>query len=274
MRNIKIICLTLPKDNVRRDMFLKNFSCLGIPIEFHFGVDASAEKVNIPQWLQHRNLHPSYSEKSRCSIPELSDDLSPPNIACAIGHLEIWRKVESMPSGDFCLICEDDSILVQDFDVKGVLEEILEMTDTDLFIYLGFITQKDKRSKISKIIGIIRSLLAMKFWTNYKQKRLLINRILIQDPFRSHNKSFGMYKAGLHWGGFGYLITPGIATELIELNREIKMTSDGTFRYARLLNLFKMLVIIPGLIRVNVNVDSNIRSKEENNSVFNDYEFG
>jgi len=81
-------------------------------------------------------------------------------------------------------------------------------------------------------------------------------------------------RAGQHWGAFGYLINRTSANHLVRLNKNLEMTSDGTFRYARLSNTMRMSVASRGLVIVESKYDSSIRSSAEQTENFANYEFG
>jgi GR25 family glycosyltransferase involved in LPS biosynthesis len=268
----RIFCLTLEKDFSRREEFTKSFERFGIPIIFHFGIDGRNNEITIPSWLENIELHKCFNDDVRRTIGVLNKELTDAEKACAIGHLGIWNEIAQLEENQFYLVCEDDSIPKKPNEFIQQLNSIKsEINDTD-FVYCGYLTSNEGVRK-STIFHLFWHWLKRKQWSPNLYSKVQYNSSVNSSPRRVLNKNH-IQKAGMHWGAFGYLLTPKIARELLALNCQIKMTSDGTLRYARLCELIPMYIAKNGIIIVNKEHPSNLRSVSEHENNFNIFDFG
>jgi GR25 family glycosyltransferase involved in LPS biosynthesis len=267
-----IFCLSLERDILRREHFKNAFGRFGIPLTFHLGIDASKNKIEIPYWLEQIKTHKLYSDEIRRSIAVLNKDLTKAEKACAIGHLGIWYEISQMKENQFYLVCEDDAVPKNSIEFIQQLNLVISEINYSDFTYCGYITSKGDVSKKTSL-HLFWHWFKQQQWKSNLNTKVKFNLSTVSLPkkvlFKKH-----IQKAGMHWGAFGYLITPKIAKELISLNCDLKMTSDGTFRYALLCNLMPMYVAKKGIIIVNKNHPSNIRSISEHEDNFKNFDFG
>lgn len=267
----KIFCLSLEKDLSRRHNFIQNFSKLGMPIEFHFGIDGNQMSVEQPKWLANKIPHLKYNKDIIKSIEVLNVSLSNPEKACALGHIEIWNKIKDLNKDYYYLVCEDDSVISNMQIAKETLENLKNEKVPNGIIYFGYTTSKPEKS-----MRIILKKYAFKILKTCCFKgskcRVLFNELTIDQPTKIRGKHLIM-RSGQHWGAFAYAITPDIANQLIMLNKDLIITSDGTFRYVRLAEIFPVYVLKNGLIRVDKTIKSNIRSEENQNYCFANFDF-
>jgi GR25 family glycosyltransferase involved in LPS biosynthesis len=270
-RLIEIICVSL-KDSHRKSGFKKAFSNASKPIRFIDATDGRYCAPELPSWLSEIESHPKYSSELRREIPVLNYDLNTRELACAISHLRVWQMVSEFDHDDYVLVCEDDAVPKNTESFERDLQCLLDEMINGEFVYVGY-TGGLRETRKFWILRVI--------WHFFKRFPIFYS---LQNTFRfnrsvavSRRRRFGkkhVMHAGQHWGAFGYLINRISANHLLRLNRDLEMTSDGTFRYARLSNTIQMSVATVGLIIVDSEYPSFIRSRTEQTENFANYEFG
>ena len=251
---------------------MSSFPILKERIEFIPGLDGSQSPVKPPSWTSDLNNHEKYDDHIRSSIPALNHNLSDKELACVLGHMNIWKVISESKGSQPCLICEDD---IRPKDEASFIEQtnkiISEMAAQDI-VYLGYSSFQDqkRRSKLFTTMQIA--------WHWYKQGRysgtlqsiVSYNLVRKASPRMALNKRHVLH-AGQHWGAFCYLVTPDSARQLLALNASLSMTSDGTLRYANLSQAIPLYISKNSLVRVNSNLGSNIRTQEEHDSNFSKF---
>ena len=262
----QIICLSLKSDTDRRKKFIDVFSDCNIPITFHDGIDGRQQRPTVPDWVSLISHSPLYSSSLRSSLPVLNQTITDTELACVLGHMEIWKQVAEAPHNDYFLICEDDAEPKTRSSFSSSLDLILTEMTSNEFVYLGYSSGLiDKRNY--RTLRWIWHFLKNTMMCPTLEKRFQFNRSMRIAPTNQFRRKH-LKRAGQHWGAFSYLINSQIATILLELNRDLEMTSDGTFRYAALVSAIKTSVASPGLIIVDGEFQSNIRSQEEHERSF------
>jgi GR25 family glycosyltransferase involved in LPS biosynthesis len=272
MRVDKIFCLSLEKDAYRRANFLQNFSPLDIPIEFHYGIDGNVINLVHPNWLENITNHTKYNREIIKSIGVLNVSLTNPEKACALGHMEIWNKIKYLNKDSYYIVCEDDSIISEIEIAKETIRNINVAKVTNGLIYFGYTTSRQQTSLRTLIRNRIFNILKT-FCSKGSRCRVLMNEVTITEPMKIKGEDLLMY-SGQHWGAFAYAITPDIANQLLMLNKELIITSDGTFRYARLAEIFPVYVLRKGIITVDKSIKSNLRTSDNQKWCFDNFEFG
>lgn len=273
MKIEKILCLSLPEAEGRRESFRSSFDTLGIPIHFIEGINGKKDPVFPPTWLSSFKPHVKYQDELRRSSPVLNVTLSKTEKACAIGHLKMWKLVAEHEGDEYFLICEDDAVPIEvnsfPFDFRALCDEIVG----NQLVYLGY-TDNTQSNKIdfswpAKYLWHK----VKRFPTSSLKNRFAFNTSVHVRPMKILGKR-RLKSAGQHWGAFAYLLNSTVANELIRLNLKLHMTSDGTMRYARLSDSFNISVASPGLVFVDESFGSYIRSEQEHEENFKKLRFG
>ena len=250
---------------------LSAFPTLKNRIEFVSGLDGNFSQIPIPPWISHLQPHEKYDSSVRSSVPVLNYTLSNKELACVIGHMQIWKKISELDNDKPCLICEDDIFPINEAAFLDSTNNIIDQMRREEIVYLGYSSFRGENQ--SKIYS-----LAQNFWHWFKQRRytgslqstVSYNLVRKATP-RTCIKSQLVLHAGLHWGAFCYLITRHSAKQLLALNAKLEMTSDGTLRYAILSKAIPIFISKQSLIQVNAQLGSNIRTQEEHNSNFSKF---
>lgn len=269
LRNI--YCISL-EDSDRKQGFLEAFKPLSIPINFIQATDGRSRKPVAPDWLHNLEIHKNYSSNLRKEIPVLNYELSSRELACAISHLRVWHTVANFNHEDYVLVCEDDAIPRNIESFEHDLNEILDEMKTGEFVYIGYTGGLSEKRKLWPLRVVWHFIKRFPIYGSLPN-RFRFNRSVLVSRKRRIGKNHIM-RAGQHWGAFGYLINRTSANHLVRLNKNLEMTSDGTFRYARLSNTMRMSVASRGLVIVESKYDSSIRSSTEQTENFENYEFG
>lgn len=272
LRVLRIFCLSLDKDVHRRDLMMNSFPILKDRIEFIPGLDGSQSPVKLPSWTFELNNHEKYDDHIRSSISALNHNLSNKELACVLGHMNIWKVISESKGNQPYLICEDD---IHPKDEASFIEQtnniISEMTTHDI-VYLGYSSFQDQKRRCKLYTAMQRA------WHWCKQRRYsgTLQSIVSYNLVRKASPRISLTKrhvlhAGQHWGAFCYLVTPDAARQLLALNANLSMTSDGTLRYANLSQAIPLYISKTSLVRVNSNLGSNIRTQEEHDSNFSKF---
>jgi GR25 family glycosyltransferase involved in LPS biosynthesis len=271
LRLRRIFCISL-LDSSRRLGFLSAFSSLSIPIDMIDATDGRFKKPEIPEWLQLFEPHPRYSAELRKEVPQLNCQLSNRELACTISHMRVWRTIAAFNHDDYVLICEDDAIPKNISNLESSLSLALKEMKNGEFVYVGYTGGLQNTRKFWPLRVVWHFLKQFPVYSSL-QKTFRFNRSVFVTRMPRMGKTHLM-KAGQHWGAFGYLINRKSAFELLRLNKDLEMTSDGTFRYAQLSGSIRMSVLRTGLIIVDGGYPSEIRSCVEHASNFKNCEFG
>lgn len=267
----RIFCLSLDKDEHRRKRLLAAFPIIKDRIEFVSGLDGNLSPITVPSWISNLRPHQKYLSHVRSSVPVLNYTLSNKELACVLGHMQIWRDISELDNDRPCLVCEDDIFPNNAAAFIEIANNIIDQMKREEIVYLGYSSYRgESRSKIYT--------LAQKLWHWFKQRRfsgslqstVSYNLVRKATP-RTCIKSQLVLHAGLHWGAFCYLITRHSAKQLLALNANLEMTSDGTLRYANLSQAIPIYISKKSLVQVNTQLGSNIRTQEEHNSNFSKF---
>jgi len=268
----RIFCLSMDKDMYRRDLMLSSFPLLKDRIEFIPGLDGNQSPVTPPSWTSNLNTHEKYDDSTRCSVSVLNHNLSDKELACVLGHMNIWKIISELNGNQPCLICEDDIHPKDEASFIDKTNEIISEMAAPEIVYLGFSSFQDQkqRSILFTAMQIAWHWCKQKRFSGTLQSIVSYNLVRKASPRITFNKRHVLH-AGQHWGAFCYLVTPDSARQLLALNANLKMTSDGTLRYANLSQAIPLYISKTSLVRVNSELGSNIRTQEEHDSNFSKF---
>ena len=187
--------------------------------------------------------------------------------------MEIWKTVSDFSHDLPVLVCEDDAEPKNSLSFGSQLQAISDEMRPFESVYLGYSSGLQDTRSWWYLRYAWHFIKRMQFLPSQNRDFQFNRSMLVAPTRRFRGKS--LKRAGQHWGAFGYLLTREVAKNLLTLNKDLEMTSDGTMRYAVLSGAIRVSVAHPGLIYVNSEYPSNIRTAEEHAKNFNlDNKFG
>lgn len=201
----KIYVLTVPSSGERQQAFAQSMA--GLDFHFFYGLDRSTLSMDE---LKSQGI---YDEAIAQRTQRHSKKLSVSEIACSLGHCNIYRDIIAN-NIQRALIFEDDVFPLPEN--MGLLDEMLRSLPADWQIfYFDY-------NKNEKVIPLKRSL----YYVQKSLGFLNMEYAVINNLFpRKVNKDWRF--AGFHDYTDSYAVTIEAAKKLLELQTPVSMTSDN-----------------------------------------------
>lgn len=208
----KIFILTLPRLKDRIDYINKTFE--GLDFEFFYGVD---KLDNSLEDLTEKGIYSSELYRQFYKHPA---DISLGMLCCALGHVQIYRKIIEEGYGR-TLILEDDAIPVKEALIQfpEIIKEI--PADTEL-LYLGY--EKNEG------IGVKTKLKNFFYQLFPSNSQLKLNRQIFANYYPKL-VSTHIAKAGFHDCTHAYGITNEGARKLLAAQQPVRFHPDNLLSY-------------------------------------------
>lgn len=191
--NIKAWCLSLPRSVERRRQFDAEAARAGLAFEYVDGLDArGAEAGELSRLADQRLAEQRFGRR-----------LSPGEIACAEGHLRIYRHLLDSDAGA-ALIFEDDTLLAESF--------------RDVLKGLAGLGSEFMHRRLVLLLNDRQSYQAYPLWVRRRRMVPVASEQGLLEVVRSDN--------ALH-GTFGYMITRNAAAAILDAEREISVPADA-----------------------------------------------
>ena len=191
--NIKAWCLSLPRSVERRRQFDAEAARAGLAFEYVDGLDArGAEAGELSRLANQRLAEQRFGRR-----------LLPGEIACAEGHLRIYRRLLDSDA-EAALIFEDDALLAESF--------------RDVLKGLAGLGSEFMHRRLVLLLNDRQSYQAYPLWVRRRRKVPVASEQGLLEVVRSDN--------ALH-GTFGYMITRNAAAVILDAEREISVPADA-----------------------------------------------
>ncbi len=190
---LKVYCLSLPRSVDRRRRFSAEAARAGLAFKYVDGLDArGAEAGELSRLADQRLAEQRFGRR-----------LSPGEIACAEGHLRIYRRLLDSDA-EAALIFEDDVLLAENF--RDVLKGLAGLGSE--FMHRRLVLLLNDRQRYQ----------AYPLWVRRRRKVPVASEQGLLEVVRSDN--------ALH-GTFGYVITRNAAAAILDAEREINVPADA-----------------------------------------------
>jgi len=171
------------RSNFRGDSLIKTLRNYGIDVEVHYGIDASKNRTYLATRIDQR-----------ASILLQRREMGLTEVACALGHMEIWQRF--MEQGEqWALVCEDDAVILEN---PSILFPALTAIKGAAIMQLNRSIPEDKTIYLNKKIEVTGA-------TVSTRKISLIRKLNFSS------------------GAYGYLINRDAAGIALETSKERKI---------------------------------------------------
>ncbi|HYC39845.1 MAG TPA: glycosyltransferase family 25 protein [Chitinophagaceae bacterium] len=237
----RILVLTVPRFQERQDKVRRSLD--GVPFEFFNGFD----KEELTKDFLREHYH--HDKRNTVTVSLYAKPLNPGEIACALSHREIYRRMIS-EGWQRVLIFEDD--VVPDTKNLPLLPEMLAELppDWELF-YLGYLKNADPdyRAQVKNFWYRIQSSLG---WSKLPPRMV---RNLLPKPFSSR-----LMRAGYHDCTHAYALTIDAARKLLELQTPVRYRADNGISYLVLQQAIHAFASKPPVFHQEVFLDKSSKS--------------
>lgn len=228
---IKTFIINMTEDIDRKQYMSKECEKFSNILDIEF-IDAIDGRL-----LENTIIEEYYDEIS--AFKKLGRGLKLGEIGCCLSHIQIYKKIIEEKL-EYCLILEDDVII--DKNLSKFLEQIDSLHIRWELILLGHYSCYIDSIEISSPVSI---------WNQYK--------------LRQGYKLCRLLDYG--YGTHGYIINRKGTEKLLEHLKTFYMPIDHYTANRKILNVFSLL---PTLVKVNTNFDSNINQTKRTKSLIKD----
>jgi GR25 family glycosyltransferase involved in LPS biosynthesis len=179
------------ESNFRGDALIHELERLGIDVQIHYGINATQSRDYLANCVDQA-----------ASLLLQDREMGMSEVACALGHLSIWRKIAN-GEPNWTFVFEDDAVVLEDISILlSSLTEIHEPTIVQL----------------NRSISLDRTI--------YRK-----DRIEIKDSTVEGQTVFLVKKLNFSSGGYGYLMNKQAAKVAVESSRGRKVINIADWPY-------------------------------------------